>query len=232
MKYKHLFFDLDHTLWDFDANAKESLAELFDEFDLAQKGIPGFEAFYEAYFRHNEILWDRLRKGYISRKDLRWKRMWHTLLDFQLTETALSNAMSDRYLEILPLKDRLLPDAIETLDYLKTKGYPLHLITNGFEITQHQKMKSSGIGDYFEHVVTSESAGKPKPHPEIFAYALQKSVCTPSTGLMIGDALEVDILGAQQAGMDSAYFNPALPPYNGIKPTYTIMGLRDLQEIL
>ncbi len=232
MKYKHIFFDLDHTLWDFDANALESLGELFDEFELNKKGIPGFDRFYKAYFRHNEILWDRLRKGYINRKDLRWKRMWHTLLDFKITDRELSNTMGERYLEILPLKERLLPGAIETLDYLKNKGYPLHMITNGFEATQYLKMESSGIRAYFKHVVTSEIAGKPKPYPEIFTCALSKTCCEPAEGLMIGDALEVDILGAKEAGMDSVYYNPSTPPYNGIHPTYNIMDLRELQAIL
>ncbi len=232
MKYKHLFFDLDHTLWDFDANALESLEELFEQFELDKKGIPDFKTFYTAYFKHNEILWDRLRKGYISRKDLRWKRMWHTLLDFKITDTELSNAMGDRYLEILPLKNRLLPGAVETLEYLKNKGYPLHMITNGFETTQYQKMDSSGIRNYFKHVVTSEIAGKPKPYPEIFNYALHRTHCNPDEGLMIGDALEIDILGAQEVGMDSVYYNPAKPPYNGIEPTYNIMKLSELQAIL
>ena len=232
MKYKHIFFDLDHTLWDFDTNAKESLEELFTEFALQQQGIPDFAAFYDTYFKHNEILWDRLRKGYISRKDLRSKRMWHTLLDFQITDQALSDAMGDRYLEILPLKDRLLPGAVETLDDLKRKGYPLHLITNGFEATQHLKMQSAGIQHYFDEVVTSESAGRPKPHQQIFQYALDKTGCLAVDALMIGDALEIDVLGAQQAGMDSVYYNPAVPAYNGIRPTYTIGGLSELQHIL
>lgn len=229
--YKHIFFDLDHTLWDFETNSQETLAEIFEEFSLKTEGVPDFSNFHETYSIHNDRFWERFRKGYISREDLRWKRMWHTLLDFNISNTKLAIAISIRYLEILPTKKHLFPDSIEILDYLKAKNYPIHLITNGFEQTQRLKMEHSGITNYFGHVVTSESACCLKPGRAIFDFALQKAQCLPAEGLMIGDTLEVDIVGARNAGMDQAYYNPAKPA-NGQKPTYIINSLSELKEIL
>jgi len=232
MRYQQIFFDLDHTLWDFDANAGESLQELYDGFELKKKGIPDFESFYNTYLKYNIVLWGRLRKGYITRKELKQKRMWRTLLDFKIADTALSDAMEKKYVAVLSIKKHLLPGAEETLNYLKKKGYPLHLITNGFEVSQHKKMKSSGIASYFDRVVTSESVGKSKPHPEIFRYALAQTNCEAEDALMIGDKLEIDVLGAQNAGIDAVYYNPVAAPCEGIAPIFNITDLRELQQIL
>ena len=125
-KYKHLFFDLDHTLWDFDANARESLAELYSIFNLGTKIDIPFENFYPKYLFHNELLWDRYHKGLISSEDLKWKRMWCTLLDFKIADEALSKDLSGKFLEILPTKKLLFPHTIEILDYLQAKKYPAY----------------------------------------------------------------------------------------------------------
>lgn len=231
MPYKHLFFDLDHTLWDFEENSRETLQDMFLEFSLQQKGISDFTVFHQTYVAHNERMWERFRKGYITREDLRWKRVWHTLLDFKIGDQQLVHDLSRRYLEVLPTKRHLFSDTLDLLDYLRDRQYPLHLITNGFEQTQHLKLQHSGIRDYFIHVITSESAGSLKPHREIFDYALKKAGCTAPEALMVGDALDVDILGARNAGMDQAYFNPARPA-KGIQPTYSLNTLSDLKKIL
>jgi len=229
--YKHIFFDLDHTLWDFEENSRETLEELYGEFMLRERGVPDFRVFHQTYVQHNERMWERFRKGYINREDLRWKRVWHTLLAFKIGDEKLVHAFSDRYLEILPTKKHLFSDTGDLLDYLREKRYPMHLITNGFEHTQHLKLRHSGIDTYFTHVVTSELAGSLKPRREIFDYALKRAGCSAADALMVGDALEVDILGAQNAGIDQAYFNPAIPP-KGITPTYTLATLSDLKKIL
>jgi putative hydrolase of the HAD superfamily len=231
MPYKHIFFDLDHTLWDFESNSKETLQDIFIEFSLQGKGVPDFAAFHQAYVIHNDRMWERFRKGYINREDLRWKRVWHTLLDFKIGDQQLVQDISSRYIDILPTKTHLFSDAIEILDYLKLKNYPIHLITNGFEETQRLKLSHSGIGHYFTFIITSESAGSLKPNRAIFEYALQKAGCTAPDALMIGDTLDVDILGAKNAGMDQAYFNPAKPA-DEIKPTYSIRTLAELKTIL
>lgn len=232
MRYKHVFFDLDHTLWDFETNSKETLYDLYHELKLAELGIAAFDHFHDTYHHHNTIFWDRFRKGYISREDLRWKRMWRTLLDYKVASEPLARQLSEKYLEVLPTKTNLFKDTLDILDYLKEKGYPMHLITNGFEKTQHAKINNSGIKSYFTHIITSEQAGIMKPHLAIFEYALGKAGVTAGESLMVGDTLEADIEGAINAGMDSAYFNPAVPANGKIKPTYIINALSELKTIL
>src|SRR6218665_1487684 len=140
--YKHIFFDLDHTLWDFESNSAATLKVLFDDFDLAQRGIPSFESFRSTYEMHNEKFWERYRKGYVRREELRWKRMWHTLLDFKIAEVAFAKKLSLIYLDLLPKQGKLVPYALDVLDYCLSRNYELHLITNGFELTQWQKMRT------------------------------------------------------------------------------------------
>ncbi|NIG52484.1 YjjG family noncanonical pyrimidine nucleotidase [Chitinophaga sp. Cy-1792] len=231
MRYKHLFFDLDHTLWDFETNEQETLLELYDEHGLQQKGVPTFQEFSKSYVGHNERLWDRFRKGYITRNDLRFKRFRLTLLDFKIGDEKLNEAIANQFLDILPTKNRLFPHAIETLDYLAAKNYPMHMITNGFESTQLLKMKNSGIDKYFTHIITSELAGSLKPYREIFDYAMAKADTSAADSIMIGDAMELDIKGAHGVGMDQIYFNPAKPPVE-FTPTYTINSLKEIQGIL
>jgi putative hydrolase of the HAD superfamily len=232
MKYQHVFFDLDHTLWDFETNSRETLYDLYHELELASMGITSFDHFHHTYHYHNNIFWDRFRKGYITREELRWKRMWRTLLDYKLANESLARQLSERYLEILPTKKNLFKDTIEVLDYLKEKKYPLHLITNGFEKTQHAKLRNSNIDRYFTHVITSEAAGIMKPHAPIFEFALNTAGATAQTSIMIGDTLDADIQGGINAGMDTVYFNPAEPANGEIVPTYVIQSLGELKKIL
>lgn len=188
------FFDLDHTLWDFETNSHETLHDLYVEMKLDEKATDDFEHFHQTYHHHNSIYWDRFRKGFINREELRWKRMWRTLVDYKITDEALSKMMSERYLDILPTKTHLFPHCIEVLTYLHEKSYPMHLITNGFETTQHLKIKNSKIDVFFKEVITSEQAGIMKPHAAIFEYALSKTHAEANTSIMIGDTLDVDIL--------------------------------------
>ena len=230
MKYKHLFFDLDHTLWDFDANAKETLTEVYAFFALEQKGVVPFEDFYKLYKIHNEILWDRYHKGFVTGEELKWKRMWRTLLEFKIGDEPLARAMSEKFLEILPTKKLLFPNTIEVLDYLLDKKYQLHLITNGFENTQWKKLNNSGLNIYFTHVVTSEGSNSIKPHKEIFNFALNKAGAELNHSIMLGDNLDADIQGAMNVGMDNIFVNHILTTTT-LKPTYTITDLSELKAI-
>jgi len=228
--YKHLFFDLDHTLWDFERNSGVTLAHLYKEFDLASRGIPDFELFRVTYEGHNERLWDRYRKGFIRREELRWKRMWHTLIDFKIGNEKLAKELSEVYLELLPQQGLLLPYAIEVLDYCTAKGYKLHLITNGFEATQLQKIRNSGIDHYFNHMVTSEGSNSLKPHPGIFDHALSLTGASLAESIIIGDTLEADIIGGINYGMDQVYYNPGKKPHYE-QPTHEITCLSELKGI-
>src|SRR3954451_19574919 len=136
MKYQQLFFDLDHTLWDFDANARATLEQLHIDLKLVDKGVHDFELFHKIYLQHNEKLWARYRNGYIRQEELRLKRMWLTLLDFRIADEALARQLSELFLQLLPTRTILFPDTIEVLQHLSDKGHQMHLITNGFEKTQ------------------------------------------------------------------------------------------------
>ncbi len=230
MKYKHLFFDLDHTLWDFDANAQETLVEIYQLFQLDQKGVLPFEDFSKLYKIHNEILWDRFHKGFITGEELKWKRMYRTLLEFKIADEALARQMSEKFLDILPSKKKLFPHTIEVLDYLRDKHYELHLITNGFEKTQWTKLNNSGLHVYFKQVVTSETSNSVKPQKEIFQYAMNKAGADLHNSIMLGDNLEADIQGAMNAGMDNIFVNH-IHVSTTLKPTYTVNSLRELKHI-
>jgi putative hydrolase of the HAD superfamily len=185
MKYRHLFFDLDHTLWDFDTNAMETLADVYKELDLLTAGINDFDLFCKHYLHHNAILWDRYHHGYISADDLKWKRMWRTLLEFKNGSEELARKMSGYFLDVLPTKQNLFPYTREILKHLKEKGYKLHLITNGFEKTQWRKLDNSKLGNYFEEVITSERSNSVKPNKEIFEYALRITGAELSHSIMM-----------------------------------------------
>jgi putative hydrolase of the HAD superfamily len=230
MRYKHLFFDLDHTLWDFEANARNTLAILYETLELESRGIHDFEVFYRNYLAHNEKLWERYRKGYIKQEELRVKRMWLSLLDFKIADDSLSRQMSVQFLDLLPTRTILFPYTTEILQYLTAKGYALHLITNGFEKTQHSKLRHSALDGFFGQVITSEGSNSLKPNKEIFDYALKKSGALVQESIMIGDTIEVDILGAKNAGMDQVFVNH-LNIACEEQPTYTVRSLKELEGI-
>lgn len=231
MRYQHLFFDLDHTLWDFETNAKLALNDLYIKHQLTTIGITNFDLFFEKYSRHNQKLWDRYTKGFIKQDELRWKRIWLTLLDYKIANEPLAKQLSVEFLEILPTKTALFLHTIELLDYLQNKGYTMHLITNGFENVQHAKLNHSKLSHYFKHVITSEGSNAIKPQKEIFEYALAKAKTSTKESIMIGDNIEADILGAANVGLPTIYVNHinknVLP-----QATHTVFSLQQIMQIL
>ncbi len=213
-KYKHIFFDLDMTLWDFETNAREAYSDIYTKFELNNRGISSIEKFLKFYLVHNDKLWDQYRKGEIEKEFLRSRRFELTLLDFGIDDPLLAEDIGMEYITISPLKTNLFPNAHEILNYLKPK-YPLYIITNGFEEVQFTKLKYSKLDDYFQFVVTSEEAGCKKPDAGIFKFALQKAGATAGESLMIGDDQEVDVAGAIKVGMDGIFFNPKKVSCNG-----------------
>jgi putative hydrolase of the HAD superfamily len=228
--YRHLFFDLDHTLWDFEENARMTLLELYQQLHLEQKGIFDFDLFHKNYLAHNEKLWERYRNGFIKQEELRVKRMWLALLDFKIADEVLARDMSVRFLDLLPTRTILFPYAIEILQYLTNKNYQLHLITNGFEKTQHSKLRYSGLDKYFKEVITSEASSSLKPNKEIFDFAFERTGAKAEESIMLGDSLEVDIIGAMRAGIDQVFINHQ-NIITDIKPTYTVTSLKELERI-
>lgn len=229
--YRHLFFDLDHTLWDFDLNAKHSLDDIFTKHALKQFLNCSFNDFFSNYLIHNAALWKSYEDGKTSVEDLKWRRMWRTLLDFKIADEKLAKLLSVEFLEILPTKKALFPETLETLDYLLQKDYELHLITNGFKITQHQKIINSGLHKYFKEVITSECSNSMKPKREIFDFALHKTKASLKESIMIGDNLNADIKGANEVGMDSIYVNHIKSNLTHTA-TYQITHFNQLKTIL
>ncbi len=229
-QYKHLFFDLDHTLWDFETNAKETLRLLSLKHEFAEKGVHDFDLFFERYSYHNNTLWERYTKGSIKQDELRWKRMWLSLLDFKIADETLSKALAVDFLDDLPNRKMLFPYTIEILEYLTAKNYVLHLITNGFNSVQHNKLYNSNLTKYFREIITSEKANSLKPNKEIFEFALNATGAVIEESIMIGDNIDADILGAMNAGLDTIFVNH-LHVETDVKPTYIIYHLKELEEI-
>jgi putative hydrolase of the HAD superfamily len=230
VQYKQLFFDLDHTLWDFETNSRQTLEELYHFHRLGERGVTSFDEFYQKYIVINDKLWERYRNGYIKVEELRWKRMWQTLLEFKIADEPMARTMDVQFLDALPTRKTLFPYTLEILDYLTGKGYRLHLITNGFEKTQLSKLHYAGISGYFGEVITSEVSNSLKPHKEIFDYAFRRTGADPAESIMIGDSIEADIQGAINAGIDQVYVNHLRTPA-AILPTYTVHSLKELENI-
>jgi putative hydrolase of the HAD superfamily len=230
MKYKHIFFDLDRTLWDFEASAMQAFELIFDKYELGTRGVKDSLDFHEKYTDHNERLWDLYRVGKITKEDLRGKRFYLTLQEYNIVDKDLAENIGLDYTIISPSLVNLFPNAIEILDYLHPL-YELHIITNGFSEVQDIKLQSSGMDKFFKQVITSEEAGVKKPDSKIFEYALKKSGASLGESIMIGDDYPVDIVGAQQMGMDQVYFNPQrINNSNG--STFEVADLIELKEIL
>ena len=226
MKYRHLFFDLDHTIWDFDKNAEEALQELYVIYGLKELGLNSADLFIETYTYHNHRLWAEYHTGKITKAELREARFKKTFLDLGLQPEVIPAGFEDAYVKLCPTKTNLFPDAHETLRYLQSK-YLLHLISNGFQESTALKISGTNIGSYFENVIISEVVGVNKPDKAIFEHALSLAGAVKNESLMIGDSLEADVYGALNFGMDAIYFNP-----NGLdKPDDVPVQITYLKEL-
>ena len=228
--YQHLFFDLDHTLWDYDRNATESLSELYQIYRLQDLGIPTFEKFFESFHEVNFQLWDWYNVGKIDKHFLRKERFPRIFEHAGGNYKAIPAEFEEDFMHRTSSKSHVFPYSKEILTYLKEK-YRIHVITNGFNESQAKKMKSADLDGYFELVVTSETTGYKKPDPRIFHYTMDQLKTTPDVCLMIGDNPASDILGAQRADIDQVYFNPEEKIIE-LKPTFEIRHLKELESLL
>lgn len=203
---KDIFFDLDHTLWDFEKNSGETLHELHNELEL-NSHTKDAHNFIEKYQEINHYYWKLYRDGKIEKAKLRVIRFQETLEHFGINDDKLAERMGEEYLKRCPQKRHLFPDAIEVLEHL-SKNYKLHIITNGFLEVQHIKTRQSGIHDFFDLILCSEEVGVNKPHPDIFHFAMKSTNAKAEESVMIGDTYEADILGAKSVGMKTIFFNP------------------------
>jgi putative hydrolase of the HAD superfamily len=201
--YKHLFFDLDNTLWDFDLNSWHALREVYNGYGLPDGA---YQQFNEAYNRHNDRLWEEYRQHRITKQELASSRF--NLTFGELGISGIDGAEFNRlYLEEMPVQTRLCDGVREILERLVFR-YSLHIITNGFIEVQYKKLESSGLRRYFKNVFISEEIKYPKPSPEIFHHALKSSNARKRESLMIGDSWEVDVLGALRSGIDQVHYAP------------------------
>jgi len=228
-QYRHIYFDLDRTLWDFNSNSRAALTEVFEKFQL-NAYFEDADEFLELYNKHNDRLWDQYRKGNLTKKVLRSKRFELTLNEKKIKDKVHAENIGKEYLRISPLKTILFPYTHEILTYLQP-SYKLYILTNGFRETQFQKLKNCDLEQYFLEVFTSETIGYNKPHSKIFQWAVSSVNAKKNECLMIGDDQLVDITGANSYGMDSVLYNPE--NMEQIVPSkYTITDLKELEEIL
>jgi len=228
--YSCILFDLDHTLWDYETNAEETLRDLFARYRMEERGVTSFRFFVETFRRINLELWDRYDRGLIGQDIIRNERFHRVFYETGVDDSPTASAFSASYLKELPLKKNLLPEAMEILAYLHPR-YPMTVVTNGFDEIQSTKIESAGITHYFKHVITSQRAGSKKPSPKIFQFALEQSGHSPDNAIMIGDNLQTDIAGAIEAGIDAVFYNPAQQTHR-TKVTHEIRALRELKSIL
>lgn len=232
MKYKDLFVDFDDTLYDTHGNSVIALRETFEAFSL-ERWFPDPQTFYDAYWLANIDLWTRYSRGEITRDYLIVERFRRPLSEgrgLEITE-ALCLEMSDRFLEFCATKSGVVEGAHELMDYLKGRGYRMHMTSNGFHEVQYKKLAASGLRDYFDTIILSEDAGANKPSKAFFDYALAKSGASVDTTMMIGDNLQTDIIGARDVGLDTILFNRWDIPPSDI-PTHTVAALREIMQIL
>ncbi len=206
-RVKCIFFDLDHTLWDYETNSRETLLELFEKHELQKRGVTNFESFLIEFKRVNASLWELYDHGKIDSQVIREERFKQILGAFQAYNKVLSDDLSHQYLFTCPTKGKLMPHATETLTYLAAR-YKLSIITNGFEEIQNTKLVSSNLHQFFDHIVTSQQAGHKKPAREIFDYTLKKNNASSAEAIMIGDNLVTDIGGARKASIAHVFYNP------------------------
>jgi len=224
---KHIFFDLDHTIWDFDRNAQETLMELFEHYNLPALGLASPQNFIQTYTENNQQLWAEYHLGKITKEVLRSERFRKTFLELGVNPDLVPPQFEEDYVRISPTKTNLFEGSEKVLAYLQQK-YTLHIISNGFKETTLTKMRLSNLNPYFENVIISEDVGVNKPDKRVFEYALNKAGALKEESIMIGDSLEADIRGAQDFGMRAIFFNPL----NRDKPADVEQQIVHLEELM
>lgn len=228
--YRHVLFDLDHTLWDFRKNAQETLHELYETYHLSDTGRFSAQQFCDTFEEVNRYLWQQYNAGRYDQQRLRSERFVMILERLGLKTGQVSADLADAYLRICPTKSHVMPHTVAILDYL-SQHYRLHILTNGFAEVQAIKLASAQLTGYFDTVVCSDTTGHKKPHRPVFDYTLQQIDADSSACVMIGDNLQTDIRGGREAGIDQIFYNPGRIAHREAT-TYEIACLSELRDIL
>ncbi len=207
MKIQHIFFDLDNTLWDHRRNAYLTIKDLFEKNNIEEKFSIDFEDFHEKYHEINERLWEEIRDGFIDKEYLRKHRFYDAFLHFGVDDEELSMHFENHFLDKILQFNYLVEGAKDLLEYLKSKNYTMHIISNGFQEVTERKCQLSGIAPYFETITSADSIGVRKPNPQIFQYSVQLANADKDKSILIGDDWIADVEGAQSFGMDVIFFN-------------------------
>jgi putative hydrolase of the HAD superfamily len=204
----HIFWDLDHTIWDYPTNARLTIYELFEKYAIQNLTHHSPSVFHEVYCRHNDLAWENYRKGIIDKATLRERRFKDTFIELGMGPHPFYEHFEKEFVEICPTKGHLMPGALEVLTQFNSR-FEQHII-NGFKETQGIKLQTSGIHHFFKTLTNSEDTGYQKPHPEIFKIAMERAGAKPENSVMIGDNYEADVLGAYDIGMKCVFYNPGV----------------------
>lgn len=226
---RHIFFDLDHTLWDYDTNARLVLEAIYHHFQIDLHTQKDMRTFLETFFHENGRLWNDYNHGRIDKEVIRTERFTRVIGRLGYEDAVVGLQMSAFFLENCPRQSAMMPDAALALNYLSRK-YTMSIITNGFDDTQALKLKSSGIHHHFQRVFTSETIGFKKPSPEIFEFALSELGLKREETVMIGDNPSTDIQGAHNAGIAAVLYNPDGKMRSNAQ--WEVRSLFDLMKIL
>ena len=237
--YKDLFIDFDDTLYDTKGNAIIALGELFQDLGF-NRYFKTLEDFTVPYWKTNLELWEQYAHGEISRDYLMVERFRRPLAEGFVSENEHFDPsakycleVSNHFLSLCAVKPGVVDGAHELMDYLKKKGYRLHMCSNGFEEVQYKKLRASSLLDYFDTIVLSDAAGANKPSRQFFDYALHKTGASPETTVMIGDNYGTDILGAKAAGLDTIFFNRKPDTFkDSEEATFEVKSLKEIMSIL
>ena len=228
---RHIFFDLDNTLWDHRSNAYLTLKEIYKRENVQEKYNLGFEDFHREYFTINERLWAQIRDGEIDKEYLRKHRFYDSFLFFGIDDFDLAQVFEQNFLdEILNYND-LVEGAFELLEYLSEKGYTLHILSNGFKEVTYRKCELSGIQNYFKTITSADELNVRKPQPEIYEYALKKANAKKEESIMIGDDWIADVEGALSFGIDAVFFDVFKDNF-GNDEVKVIRELKELKKFL
>lgn len=225
----HIFWDLDHTIWDYKTNARITIFELYEKHSINKSTSHSPDIFHKTYCKHNDLAWENYRNGIIDKAVLRQRRFKDTFIELGMEPEGMYQLFETEFVEICPTKGNLMPGALDALNHFHPK-FEQHIITNGFKETQGVKIQTSGIHHFFKTLTNSEDAGVQKPHPEIFKIALKSAGATTENSLMIGDNYEADILGAHNLGMKCIFYNPESVDINNMPEN--IIVIKELGELV
>lgn len=226
-KIENVFFDLDHTLWDFEKNSALTFEKILQKNKIAVDP----EEFVKQYSPINYKYWDLFRDDKISQSEMRFGRLIDTFAVLKMeVEQAIIEILADQYIQHLPENNHVFEGTFELLDYLKPK-YNLHIITNGFHDLQNFKLQNANLTPYFQTVTNSESAGVKKPNPIIYEFALRQANAKREQSIMIGDCIHADVMGAINFGMEAILFNES-PQILEDKSIRQVNHLLDLKNYL